>query len=347
MLGMARASEYAGWWTGKPSFVSRSVVTGNQQTTWANAVSLTPNTWVLAPGTRSFDNTSLTSGAKGTQVLTFKYQAQSNFTWGAVEFRTQFEGIKNGAGTFNNYTPVSTAYLFSTSTGNWPIAIQRTTTGQYLSVFGAYNGYDGVRLSGNITWDSMADRWLTVIVSYSSTTADFAGWTGGTLASGFYASRIVLQDAQTGELLSQTDWSWQAFQGYPTDWANYTWSWDNITPGSSSNANFDFVTGNSGGYFDQTDFLVGAYWITQGQTIDPTASSDGVASRSYFVGQYFPNSVNGVRAWTNWTPVASTTSGSNQDLTQLLPGRTSQTTDIIARQTTTNLTSPYTDASKP
>jgi hypothetical protein len=347
MLGLGRASQYAGWWTGKPSFLSRSQVTGNQQTTWANAVSITPNSWAVPPDTRSFDNTSLTSGAKGTQVLTFKYQAQSNFTWQALEFRTQFEAIKNAAGTFDNYGPVITAYRFSTDTGNWPIAPLRTTTGQYLSIFCAYNGYDAVKLTGNIAWDSLADRWLTVIVSYSSTTSDFAGWTGGTLASGNYASRVVLLDAQTGERISLTDWTWSAFQEYPTDWANYTWGWDNSTPGSSSDANFSFGTGSSGGYFDQTDFLTGAHWVCQGQVIDPTAVVDSVPLSNYFVGQYFPETVNGVRAWTNWTPVASTTAGSDQQLTQLLPSRTSQSTDIIARQTTANLTSPYTDASKP
>lgn len=339
---MARASEYAGWWSGKPSFLSRSVVGGGQFNTWDNAVSLTPNIWNLAPATRSFDNTSLSDGARGTQVLTFKYQAQSNFTWQAIEFRAQFEGIYNGA----IYNPVTSQFYFPSTTGYWPITPIRSTTGQYLSLFCAYSGYDGVQLAGNIAWDTLADRWLTVIMSYSSSSADFAGWTGGTVASNQYASRVLLQDAQTGEQLSVTDWRYLAFQGYPSDYTNYTWTWNNGTP-SSGNARFEYYLDKANGNFDQTDFLTGAHWVTQGQLIDPTATVSDVKLSNYFVGQYFPETVNGVRAWANWTPVASTTSGSNQQLTTLLPGRISQTSDIIVERPTADLTSPYTDASKP
>lgn len=344
-IGAGRASEYAGWWTGKPSFLSRSLVSGAQDNTWPNAISITPNQWNTPTSGAAFSNTSVTSGAKGTTALTFKYQAASNFTWTTNAYRTTYQNIKNNVSDSAYYDFVTNYYCldgvgFSQS---WAIGPARTVSGGYLSLFTSFNGYDFTKLTGNITWDSLADRWLTAIISYSSSTSDFAGWAGGALISGNYASRILLQDAHTGEQLSVTDWQYSAFQGYSTNWADYTWSWSSsIAVGSYY---YDFGIPN--GYFDQTDILLGASWHTQGQLIDPTATASSVKLSNYFVGNYFTETVNGVRAWSNWTPVATSAPGSTTYLTRALPARVSSTSNYMGQRTTTNLTSPYTDTSRP
>ena len=353
MLGLGRASQYAGWWSGKPSFLSRSQVTGNQQTTWANAVSLAPNRWSDAPdATTAFSNTGITSGAKGTSVVTFKYQAASNFTWDTNAFKTGFQNIKPDSFFQSYYNFLTSQFQIksggSVEAGNWTIGPARTVTGNYLSIFSSFGGYDFVKLNGDLAWDSLADRWLTVICSYSSSSADFAGWTGGTVPSGRYASRIVLLDAQTGQQLSVTDWFYQAFQVYDTDWADYTWSWSEVNPAANGDGSFNTTTtAIELGYLDQSDILQGAYWMCQGQVIDPTAVVSSVPLSNYFVGQYFPETVNGVRAWSNWTPVATSTSGSNTLLTKQLGGRASNTNSVIFKATTSSLRTPITYSDKP
>jgi hypothetical protein len=69
--------------------------------------------------------------------------------------------------------------------------------------------------------------------------------------------------------------------------------------------------------------------------------------RLYFVGQCFPETVNSVRAWGNFTPFDLTTVDATSLLTQVLPGRMSQTNKYAYATTTASLTTPVTDASIP
>jgi hypothetical protein len=344
MLGAARASEYAGWWTGTPSFFSSSLAAVDAQSTYLDTISITPNVWSLPPDTRTFDNAGLANGAKGTIVSTFKWQAMSNYTWVTDSFRS-FQHIENDSFAGAAFTTAQYYFLYPASSNGFVIKPARALTTNYISFQIAYNGYDFTTLTGNLSWDTYADRWLTLIVSYSSSAGDFANWTGTTGGTNYY-QRSVLQDARTGELINQTDFRYTGFQGYDTNWANHTWSWNNSTPGSGE-AYCVPNTSGANGYFDQTDWLTAAGWMCQGAVIDPMATVNDVQLRQYFVGQCFPETVNGARAWFNHTYFDTVVSGSNTALTRMLDSRATQTDDYFGQQTTANLTSPATDASIP
>jgi hypothetical protein len=346
MLGLSRASQYAGWWGGTPKFVSNSVIGVDSRSRYLDSFSLTPNAYTVPPATRSFDNTSLVNGAKGTQVVTFKYQAQSNYTWGTDSAASGYELIKNGSGSFAFFQPCNYAFSYQSTSNEWDMAPARTTTGNFLAWRSSYNAYNYFTLTGNLPWDTYADRWMTMIVSYSDTASDFANWTGTTGGTNYY-QRMILQDAETGQLLSQTDSRYSAFQGFPTNWSTYTWSWDSGSPGSSTEARTQMNFFDAGGQFDQTDFLTTAGWMCQGTVIDPLATVNGVQLSQYFVGQCFPETVNSVRAWFNWTIFGSTTSGSDTIISKALTSRASQTNNYLIDSVTATLTTPITDTSIP
>jgi hypothetical protein len=279
-------------------------------------------------------------------AITFKYQAGSNYTWGTDTFITQYENIKNGAGSTDFYNPVEYIFQFETDTELQIIRPCRTVSGNYLSIFGAYSGYSYFTLSGNLPWDTYADRWMTAIVSFSSDGTDFVNWTGTTGGALWY-QRIVLQDARTGELLSQTDVRYNPFTNKPTDWANYTWSWATGPGGASDLANVVAQQIGAGGQFAVDDFLTTASWICMGDVVDPMATVNGVELRQYFVGQCFPETVNGARAWFNWTAFDTTVVSTTTQATKVLESRATQTDDYIFGALTSNLTTPITDASIP
>lgn len=348
MLGAARASQYAGWWGGPPKFLSTSEVDMTYQGQFTGTISLTTNGYGDPDDTRTFDNTGIANGARGTQVITFKYQAQSNFTWATDAFRPSYELIKYDSGAGQILNASDWTYEYQSSQDFWNIVLARTVTGNYLSVLATYKGYDFFTLSGNLAWDTYADRWMTLIASYSSDVTDFANWTGVTGGSNYYL-RLVLQDATTGELISATDARYNAFQSSDINWANYTWSWDSGSSGSSTTANTNMPTlaGNSGSLITQTDMLGAAIWCCQGAVVDPLATVDSVVLRNYFVGSCFPETVNGARAWFNATPFAVTTSGSDTLVTKALPARAAQTNNYAYKNLTSNLATPVSDTSIP
>ena len=348
MLGLGRASQYAGWWGGEPRFASTSSTAMTYRGQYLDAVSLTPNAWSMPPATRSFDNTSLVSGARGTQAISFKYAAQSNFTWRTDDFRTQYQSINYDSPDTGLLNLTDWTYFRETDGNNWTIRLARTVTGNYLSVFSSFGAYDFFTLSGNLTWDSRAGQYLTLVISYSSVQTDFVNWTGVTGGTNWY-QRIVLQDASTGQLLSTTDVRYDPFQTPDTDWADYTWSWDNANSGSPTTANtfIPLLNGSSGVNFAQTDMLAAAWWGCQGAVVDPLAVVDGVQLRQYFVGQCFPETVNGVRAWGNFTPFDLTTVDDQSLLTQVLPGRMAQTNKYAYATVTATLITPVTDSQIP
>jgi len=351
MLGAARASQYAGWWGSDPKFVSTTATAMNYAGQYLDAVSVTPNLWSSPLSGKSFDNTGVANGSRGTQVVTFKYAAQSNFVWQTDAFRTAYQSIDYNSPNPSAVLSLSTwFYEYQSTTQDWNIRLGRTVTGQYLSVFGTFSGYEWFTLPGNLTWDSLADRWMTLIVSYSDTAADFVNWTGATPPSPTYwYLRITLQDARTGELISTTDVRYLQFQNHNTNWADYTWSWANGSSGSSTTANVRManLAGPSVVNFDKTDMLAAAWWGSAGAVIDPLATVNGVQLRQYFVGQCFPETVNSVRAWGNFTPFDLTTDVSDSYLTKALPGRMSQSSLTALQQSTATLVTPNTDASIP
>ena len=345
MLGAARASQYAGWWGGPPKFVSTSQTTVACSGKYLDAVSITPNGWGMPGNTRSFDNTGVVSGAKGTQVITFKYQAQSNFTWTTDTFRTNYQYIDTGSGA--NLLTIWN-YFYQNTVETWDSMLARTVTGNYLSIKASFGSYEYFTLTGNLPWDDYANRWLTAIISYSDSQTDFSDWTGTTGGTNWY-QRIVLQDAVTGQLISTTDSRYSAFNNPITTWANYTWSWDNVNSGSGTTANTAFASlvGPSGVTYDQTDMLVAAWWGCQGTMVDPLATVDSVQLRQYFVGQCFPETVNGSRAWFNFTPFAIVVDNNDSLLPLALAARSSQSNNYAYKQITSSLTTPATDTSIP
>jgi len=228
MLGLGRASEYAGWWSGgDPQVTIRVATAATGQMSYPDTVSLwSDNSWGSPSSnnlTATVDNSGIVSGNKVTTAYTCRLGAESSYTWTQDPFRTTFDYLAPyNSGT--SYDPIF-AYLDqgsgSTPTGNPKIARRRSDN--RVSFLIEFGGYDYIPLSANVTWSTLEDQWITVIYSSSDNSADFANFnpiSGFTTGSQYGSLSMVY--TQTGELISSVDYRFNQFNSFPTDWADQT-----------------------------------------------------------------------------------------------------------------------------
>jgi len=342
-----RAAEYAGWWGGKPTFNSISYVTNTNAGTWNGYASLTPNTWSSPYSgdnlSSSFDGTGLPSTAnKGVLAMTLRFQAASGYTFATDTYRTNYENLKADSATISTYSPATLYFNQGGTPSDWHVTLGKTVSGSKFSINPVYGGYDYFEFS-NYTWDDLANRWITIILAYSSSSSDFANWTGTTSGSDIFC-RMTLCDAQTGIVLQSSDVRWAQFGNYCQYWGIETWAWNSntITGGASARSS---VQTQSASLF--SDVLLANYWVSMAETIDPTGTTGGITNASYLCGQNLPKVVCGATAWVNMGAQSATTNGSNQDLLVMNSCRVTTTSNLFSKYPTSLLTSPYTNSAKP
>ena len=348
MLGVALTAQRAGWALTEPNFISTSAVSTSWAAGWPDYISLTSQPWGSPVGgdnlTSTFDNSGITSGNKYIQVATIRLQAASNYTFQNDAFRS-YQTINTGSGTV--YGP----FAMNISNGTTTIFNRgvpgKSITGNFFSWLIGWGTYEFIETA--VTWDSLADRWITVIWAVSDSSTDFANYSASTpsgTATLIY-NRLTVTDAGTGALIATNDFTARQFNTVFTDFANYTWAWrTNI---SSPATAFAAAVGtcNIAGAGD-TNLLMAAGWAAAGDTIDPLGTdANGLQWREYFVGQNFPETVDGVRAWCNFTIESDTVDGSNLDVARMLPGRASTTDDLLFTVATASLDTPYTSTDRP
>ena len=350
MLGIALNAQRAGWAIGDPVFISSSPVSVTAYNGWSGFVSFTTNGLSSPQGgdnlSSSFNNTGTVSSNKALFVQTVKWADQSNFTWQTDGFRTNYQTIDpiSGGGS-TNLSFINPTLDNKTTTQQMGLVPGRTVTGNRVSFLIQSGSYEYVDMG--VTWDSLADTWLTIVHASSNASTDFANYTGSLSAFVDYYTRTTISDARTGALLAQKDLSVFQFNTVFTNYASLTFDYRTDASGAGTayfyqtNAGGDLVNGS-------TYMLYGAGWFAAGQTLDPLATdANGTPWRQYWLGQNFPKTVNGIDAWANWSAKDVVTNGLDQDYTIMLAGRVSTASNSFSKIPTLNLTSPYKNASRP
>lgn len=328
MLGIARAGQMAGWGDVPAKFKSEVKVISQiygSNTGYLSAY-IAPINLPDTTSTNTFNTTGLTNTYGSAYAVTFKVSTSATYTWANTDFLSGYQ---------NPVINSAEIQLASLSAGNsnvgWdyliPKPIKHAATGNIGCVVG-YSTYTDIRF--NKTWDSLADRWMTLVVSVGSS-GDFAGFVHDTAtygaASGTKQCRAYLYDSKTGELIAKTDKAINPFNYYITDRTSQTWMYGY----ENGTSNFQ-VAGSilsydtSIGYVD-TGFKVSAFWGAYGQPFDPAVV--GLDP----VGNVFAETIGSMRAWVNFT-IASKT---NSQVYGLLSGRaqvTSPNTTLLGTMDT-------------
>lgn len=340
-----RAGQYAGWWSAKPSFSSTSLVTMTNAGTWNGYNSLPPNAWTSPYSGdnlgSSFDGTGLPSSAnKGVMAWTIRFQAASGYTFSTDTYRTNYQNLNPTSSTASTFSPASLNFNQAGISTGWATQLGKTVSGSKFSINPVYGGYDYFNFN-NYTWDNLANRWITVVIAYSSSSGDFANWTNPS-GSGAYA-RMTLCDAQTGLALETVDMRWDQFNPYCAYWGIETWVWNSNSIGSGS----AYTYATTGGATLFNDILLANYWVSMAEVVDPTGTTNGITNASYFTGQNLPKVICGATAWVNLGAQTATTNGSNQDLLIMNSCRVTTTSNLFSKYPTSSLISPYTNSAKP
>jgi len=270
MLGLGRASQYAGWWTGSEPSVTMSSVS-----TLSYAVEQTPSfSWLNTPSTSTTP-----PGANG---------AEAGFAYGNIDAAN--------VSSLTNYNNLNLTYVFTFAI-DYPTGIASNDgykydqkfqgdSGDFTSNFAWVKGYSGGdQLQINIpttqgielpaaSYEDYNGRWLTFVASNSNNKAAFSNWTGSS-STGDYYTRIYVVDTETGEKIDQSDQVNFGYSrnGYPTDLA--TWISDaggNISTNRSDS--YSYSLGFASGEYPDDNLKIAGIWISLGTMFDPLTETD-------------------------------------------------------------------------
>jgi len=263
MLGLGRASEYAGWWNQKlkVAFASTSVL--------ATTVYQTPTySWLGNSSTGSIDGVptgsiDLTglSGFTGYNNLRssrvihmyFPSSVWTSAAAGSIVFVPEADLVNAGT---------TYPYQFQVSL-NTNGAIKNINIS---AIFLSFNGSNGVALPGTHT--QYLDTWITVVASTAETSTAFTNWTGPSQGTNTQATRVAAYNTATGALIVKND-----------DWRNTTTSsptWPTLTSitnplpletGVAWYMNYALTTNT--GY----DTRIAGDWICFGTMFDPVSET--------------------------------------------------------------------------
>jgi hypothetical protein len=187
-LGIGRASEYAGWWTGKPRMATTLTANLDYADPWlvtpryyqANAATGYALANYGVPGSSGvgqINTTGLTNTANYTTAITIRF---------GTDYLVTAPNNTEGFLWYDQYTNAGTAYFPY-------VGLNKTSTGAYQWTA---NGSVGAIITNFDT--GWRNTWLTFILAVSTSSSSFANWTGS--GTGSYYGRIAVVNAQTGQL---------------------------------------------------------------------------------------------------------------------------------------------------
>lgn len=354
MLGAARASEYAGWWSsGVPSFRTTVTTSMASRPSIGTGSSLYGNDWTSPDFgnniSMAFDDASLGSNQSAIYSTTFKAGTVSEITyWGepVANFLSpkQFDSASSGW--------VPWLANFGNASGSDAVIkanIGRRSSDNRVGILWEYGTFTVIYFSSAV-WDTaVANKFISIVVCHAPTSSSFANWTGGTVGASQDAVRAMLVNASTGALIDQKDSVISIFNNIVANPSAVTWRpyWQSdlvagdfntqtFTVSNDVVANRDYLFLNSG-------------WVSIGDILDPAAtdSASGLPYYRLLSGQGMPGTVGGSRAWVNFYSAGTYTSGSDDGLYRLSTGRTTQSTSTYSLMPTSYHTSPLTDSAHP
>jgi hypothetical protein len=265
MLGAARASEYAGWWsagnisaTANLTSVSSINYARKITPTYSYLMEInsaeTPvgyNTTLFGTSTQYIDITGLTgftgyNNLNGTVVQHF-YLPWSGKTGAATNGQLRFDIKQSGS---LRSTVINTGQ--NGGSGKLDVSVDYSGGGMTLDTPDSFTTYN--------------DRWLTVVFSTSNTASNFSSWSSSSGSGNVYA-RIALYDTQAGTLIAKRDQR----LGEPG------WDLSTLPANLTFNPDVDSIQifGYPGGTFaNDNDYRIQNIWLTLGTMFDPLTTTD-------------------------------------------------------------------------
>jgi hypothetical protein len=280
MLGLGRASEYAGWWNNKLTtirFSGSGATSSLQQQSPEYSYLSSPTSGGSITTTGSFNITGL-SGFTGynTRRSTHFYHCYlPSSSWTGLSSNAYF-------GMVNTLAISGTNYFYNASLGVG-------SGGQLTFNWQSGGPTNTITMPNNYT--TYRDTWLTFIGSSSETYTSFTNWTGPTSGTNVNYSRMAVYDTQTGTLLSSVDFT-------TTQTPPSLGSLPSSLPstGSTSLSSNDYTSNG-------ISTRKAAHWCTIGQMFDPFTLTD----TSWFTPS--PSAtLGGAKAWLNVRYLQNTTS---------------------------------------
>jgi hypothetical protein len=266
MLGLGRASEYAGWWnTGLQSVAFTST------STLGTSIYQTPTySWLLNNSTRNINGV----GSSGTVDLTglTGFTGYNNLRSTRIAHFYFPSTVWNSAAA-QTIAVVQSHDLYNSGT-QYPFQVQISldTSGaikvfRFASLFLSFNESGGVTLPGTHT--QYTDTWLTVVSVSAETSSVFASWAGGTQGTNTQATRLAVYNTATGVLIARSD-AWRNSTTATPTWPTLSTITNPLPQESGPNWSIDITAYTQTGY----DTRIAGMWVGLGTVFDPLSETN-------------------------------------------------------------------------
>jgi len=284
MLGMGRASQYAGWWaTGGPISVDMPVQTElgtvvYQEPAYSFLQNNTSRNWQINPsGSYNLTGYSSLSGFNNrrytvvnTVYLPWPSGLSDNYYGSALAMSLKQTGQSNRS--FDGG--------FNISSGALVITYGYSNSVPLLTLPGAYTNY--------------TNRWLTIVNCGAETSSVYTNWSTVSTAGDNYI-RLAVYDTETGELLGKTDVRDTAGRMNISAYS---------TSVSADPSNADSISVNGFGGGDQ-QYRQSNFWFSLGTMFDPeTETADSWRTTR------IPETIGTAKAWISQSFTTYATDGS-------------------------------------
>lgn len=281
MLGIGRASEYAGWWN-----------TGLKSVSFSSTSKLTPT--IRRVNSYSFATRDTNSGQFGISNISpagsinlasltgytgYNYKRSTN-VYQFYPNSATWTGYGNGT-----YSTVRQQFTNAAGLNGATFDVNLQVSGTSLSV-GNYLG-SSYTLPGAVS--TYYDKWMTVVVSTAETSSVFTSWAGGTVTD--LAVRVAVYNTQTGALISKQDQATASFQ-MPGNWATDYGTTLTVAQSYTANSYFYYCYGiGTSSDTNNPTTPIGGVWFCWGTMFDPLSATDTswrTAAPNSQIGQAIP-----------------------------------------------------------
>lgn len=289
MLGLGRASQYAGWWnTGGAIKIDIPVATTVSQAayqtpvfTWnggnygvSGGFQIPYNSGSPALNVSGYDSLSGFNAVKTTYIVTFQPKWDTGLTSADTNFR----------------------FSINPNSSNYDQGIKASISSGALNIVaGSINGSGGPGDAFNLpgAYTAYTSGWLTVVWCQSNTSSDYTAWTG--TGTGTVYTRLAVYNTQTGALIKLHDQATSA-GSFPNIGTMITGSGGTVNLDNSGyNVSWDFYGTNS-----TYQGVLAQSWISLGTMFDPVGIK---ATDSTWLTTRPNNTIGSGKAWLNyqWT----------------------------------------------
>jgi hypothetical protein len=264
MLGAARASQYAGWWsagdisaTANLTSVSSLSYARKITPTYSYLLQINSNGDPVGVITSAFDDnqyidlTGLT-GFTGYNALNVTAVQHFYLPWsGKTDARTNGQmrwDIKQSGTVRSNILAVSQ----NGGSGKLDVSVETGSGSVILGTPDSYTAYN--------------DRWLTVVFSASNTASNFSNWSSSSGTGPWYA-RVALYDTQAGTLIGKQD------QRLSTPLYDLS-TLPNPLTFNPDNDSISILGYPGGSFAEDYDYRIQNMWLSMGTMFDPLTTTD-------------------------------------------------------------------------